>query len=82
VKTEAPFLPGFQSSQIFSGFDSKYRVELQEAIFNIVWFGEGRWNWKDIYEMPIFLRKFWIRKINSIVEDQQAVQQRRSKNIK
>lgn len=66
---EAPSIAGFQSDLIFSGFNSKYRLELHESIFNIVWFGEGRWSWQDIYEMPIFLRIFWIKKMQSIVKE-------------
>jgi hypothetical protein len=66
---EAPSKVGFQSDLIFSGFNSKYRLELHESIFNMVWFGEGRWSWQDIYEMPIFLRRFWIKKIQGIMKN-------------
>jgi hypothetical protein len=69
VRTEAPSKVGFQSDLIFSGFNDKYRLELHESIFNIVWFGEGRWSWQDIYEMPIFLRRFWIKKMQGIVKE-------------
>jgi len=71
VNAEAPLLPGFQLSLIFSGFNTKYRLQLHETIFDIVWFGEGRWSWQDIYDMPIFLRRYWIKRINGIAKDRQ-----------
>mgnify|MGYP003630482556 FL=1 len=71
MNTEAPLLPGFQLSLIFSGFNAKYRLQLHETIFDIVWFGEGRWSWQDIYDMPVFLRRYWIKRINGIVKDRQ-----------
>lgn len=85
MKTEAPLLPGFPLKLIFSGFNSQYRLQLHESIFEIVWFGEGRWSWQDIYEMPIFLRRFWIKKINGIVKDQEESikrQQQQRKSIR
>ncbi len=72
MKTEAPLLPGFPSELIFSGFDSEYRLQLHESIFNLIWFGEGRWSWDDIYHMPLFLRKYWIKRVTSILEAQQS----------
>ncbi len=72
MKPEAPLLPGFQSELIFSGFDSEYRLQLHESIFNLIWFGEGRWSWDDIYHMPLFLRKYWIKRVTSILEAQQS----------
>ena len=29
-----------------------------------MWHGEGRWDWNTIYNMPVFLRNFWIDSIN------------------
>jgi hypothetical protein len=66
---EAPLKPGFHSELIFSGFNKQYRLKLHESIFDMVWFGEGRWSWQDIYEMPIFLRRFWIKKIERIMKE-------------
>lgn len=30
----------------------------------MMWHGEGRWDWNTIYNMPVFLRNFWIDAIN------------------
>jgi hypothetical protein len=33
-------------------------------IFDLIWWGAGRWDWNTIYNMPIFLRTFWLQKLN------------------
>jgi hypothetical protein len=69
---EAPLLPGFLLDQTFFGFKPEDRVRLHENIFNLIWHGDGRWDWDDIYHMPIFLRTFWTKKLNSILESRIA----------
>lgn len=69
---EAPLQPGFRLEQTFFGFKPEDRVQLHENIFNLIWHGEGRWHWDDIYHMPIFLRSFWTKKVNSIIESRMA----------
>ena len=60
----APLLPGFLLEQTFFGFKPEDRTILHENIFNLIWVGEGRWDWNTVYNMPIFLRKFWIEQVN------------------
>jgi hypothetical protein len=64
----APSKQCFQLTQTFFGFDASYRVQLQDTIFDMIWFGEGRWDWDTIYNMPVFLRNHWINRINDIVK--------------
>jgi hypothetical protein len=69
VKTEAPSSLGFKLEQTFFGFKPQDRVQLHENIFNLIWHGEGRWDWDTIYTMPIFLRKFYIKRVNAIIQE-------------
>lgn len=83
---EAPSRPCFQLEPTFFGFKPEDRVPNHENIFNLIWFGEGRWNWNDVYHMPIFLRNFWIQRCNEIKSDKEdairaAAQKRKSKSI-
>jgi len=68
VKTEAPLLPCFALEETFFGFKPEDRVNLHSNIFDLIWAGEGRWDWQTVYNMPIFLRTFYIKKINSLYE--------------
>lgn len=80
----APSKQCFQLGLIFFGFDASYRVQLQDTIFDMIWFGEGRWDWDTVYNMPVFLRNFWIKKINNIIQqrEQHAKQQAVTKKPK
>lgn len=78
MKTEAPSLRCFQLGSTFFGFKPQDRVRNHENIFNLIWFGEGRWNWDDVYHMPIFLRSYWIDKCNAIQEERVAARKKRA----
>lgn len=76
----APSSPGFQLAQTFFGFKPEDRVAHHESLFNLLWYGAGRWDWETLYNMPVYLRRFWIKKINKMTEEaQQRAEQQRSK---
>jgi hypothetical protein len=79
---EAPSNLGFKLDQTFFGFSPQDRVQLHENIFNLLWHGEGRWDWDTIYNMPIFLRKFYIKRVNAIIQERidRAEQQQKQKS--
>ncbi len=68
---EAPSLLGFQLDQTFFGFKPEDRVTFHENIFNFIWYSDGKFSWDDVYNMPIFLRNFYTKKINKIFSQQQ-----------
>jgi len=69
VRMGAPSSPGFRLEQTFFGFKPEDRVKLHESLFNLVWFGAGRWDWETLYTMPVYIRRFWIKKINKMNEE-------------
>jgi hypothetical protein len=69
VSLGTPSLQCFRLDQTFFGFKAEDRVQLHESLFNLVWHGAGRWTWQDLYNMPVYLRRFWIRKLNYMVEE-------------
>lgn len=64
MKTEAPSKQGFRLDQTFFGFNSNDRIRLHKTLFDLIWAGAGRWDWDTVYNMPIFLRNFWIDSLN------------------
>lgn len=79
VNREAPFLQCFRLTSTFFGFNPRDRVKNHENIFNLIWFGDGRWSWDDVYHMPIFLRSYWIDKCNEIREQRIAQSKQQNK---
>jgi hypothetical protein len=64
VKRGAPSKPGFALDQNFFGFKPEYQVQIHEQLFDLLWAGDGRWQWDTIYNLPIHIRRMWISKIN------------------
>ncbi len=76
----APSLLDFKLDQTFFGFKPVDRIKLHENLFNLIWHGAGRWDWDTVYNMPIFLRRFYISKVNKIIENQnKAVEEQKRK---
>lgn len=75
----APSLRHFKLDQTFFGYKREDRPKLHDTLFDLVWAGEGRWDWDTVYNMPIFLRNFWIRKINRISEKRKQLADKRKK---
>ncbi len=67
MKTEAPSQLGFHLDQTFFGYKADDRIVLHENLFNLIWWGEGRWDWNTVYNMPIPIRKLWTKKVNDII---------------
>lgn len=68
--------------QTFFGFKPEDRVDLHDNLFNLLWHGEGRWDWDTLYNMPIFLRTFYIKRVNKIIQDRKAQQQANLEQLK
>lgn len=66
----APSLLPFNLEQTFFGFDPKSRVTFHENIFNLLWYANGRLSWDDIYNMPIFLRNYYVKRVNKMIEEE------------
>lgn len=85
----APSKPGFNLESTFFGFEPKHQVELHNQLFELIWAGDGRWSWDEIYHLPLHVRKLWIAKINKMraeenerietLKQKQQAKQRRSK---
>jgi hypothetical protein len=63
----------------FFGFKPEDRVTLHDNLFELLMRGDGRWDWNTLYNLPVHLRKFWIRKINQKTEKQnEQIEQKNS----
>ncbi len=63
----------------FFGFKPEDRVTLHDNLFELLMRGDGRWDWNTLYNLPVFIRKFWIRKINQKTEKQnEQIEQKNS----
>ena len=64
----------FPSASIFFGLTlntaGEFRKSLFTQIHNIVYHGNGGYDWHTVYNMPIWLRKFTFNEINDFIKDE------------
>lgn len=63
----------------FFGLTSNYRLELFKQIHEIVFHGKGGYTWYDVYNMPIWLRKFTFRELQEFYEKENKRYQKQVK---
>ena len=68
-------MPCFNLTLTFFGFKPEHQVQFHNQLFDLLWAGEGRWSFEDIYMMPLRIRKLWISRINKIRSDEAAAQE-------
>ena len=67
---EIPFALQLTSDWTFFGLTPSYRVQKQEQIFDLVYHSKGGFTYNDVYNMPIYLRTFYILKMSKMFSDQ------------
>ena len=60
----APSILNFKLGENFFGIDARYKVALHDQLFELVWAGDGKWDWDTVYNLPLHLKRMWIVKIN------------------
>src|SRR6056300_1721658 len=59
----------------FFGLTQEYRYNLFKTIHEIVFFGNGGYDWFTVYDMPIWLRKATFNFINESIKRQSDAEQ-------
>jgi len=75
----APSHQRFRLDLTFFGYKREDRPKIHELLFDLVWAGEGRWDWDTVYNMPIWQREFWIKKINKIQDQRKQARDKAQK---
>ena len=79
---ETPTLPCFNLTPTFFGFKPEHQVYFHNQLFDLLWAGEGRWSFEDIYTMPLRIRKLRVSRINKIRSDEATDRQERIEQSK
>ena len=66
----------------FFGLTQKYRVDFQSAIFDLIYHSNGGFSYLDVYHMPVYLRTFYLHKLNKMFTDQKKEQEKQSKAMR
>ena len=66
----------------FFGLTSEYRIRLFSQIHDIVFYGNGGFDWPTVYNMPIWLRKFTFNKIQEHFNKENERTEQLAKQVK
>ena len=47
----------------FFGLGLNYKPILHEEIFTLIYHSHGGFNWSDVYTMPVWLRKYYMKQL-------------------
>jgi len=48
----------------------------------LIYYGKGGFNWSDVYEMPIWLRTFYLKSIEKALREKNEAQKKAAKKSK
>jgi len=80
-RPENPFVLHFPSESIFSGLPPNYRLTVHQNIFDLIHFGKG-FTWQDAYNLPIFIRTFYIKSIEKVIKARQKAEEKSMKKMR
>jgi len=66
----------------FFGLTPEYRQNLFSQIHEIVFHGNGGYDWHTLYNMPIWLRNFTFKKIEEWYKKQEEAQNKANNQLK
>lgn len=64
-----PFVLQLPSDHRFFGLNFDYNQKVYEQIFDLCYYGQGGFQFRDVMEMPVNLRSFYYMKLGSIIEE-------------
>ena len=71
----------FKLDWTFFGLTQKYRLHIQEACFDLVYYGKG-FTYTEVYNMPVYLRNFFIQKLNKIFKKRNEEQKKQERSMR
>lgn len=62
----------------FFGLPIEYRLGLHKEIFSMCYAGKGGFQFNEIYNMPIYLRRYYLKMMADAIEEEQKQYQSNS----
>lgn len=62
----------------FFGLGPDYKLGLHEEIFSLCYYGKGGFSWEEVYNLPIYLRRFYIQQVSKAIEAKNKAEQESS----
>lgn len=66
-------------AQTFFGLTQEYKVEVLKNIMTVAHYSKGAFSVMDLYNMPVYMRNFFIREFGKLKEEESKQIERASK---
>ena len=66
----------------FFGLSPKFKPLIHSQIFELIYYGKGGFNWSDIYSMPVWLRNFYYKKLETAIKEKNKAEEDATKKAK
>lgn len=66
----------------FFGLNPNYRKHLHAHIFDLIYHGNGGFTFSDVYNFPIWVRKFYINKIIEFKKEEKQAHDKEAAKIR
>jgi hypothetical protein len=63
----------------FFGLQAKNKLDIHEEIFNLIFYSKGGFTFTEAYNLPITLRRFYLRRLNKEYEDTNKAMEKQQK---
>jgi hypothetical protein len=72
----------WKSPPSFFGLLPEHRPLIHEQVFQLIYFGKGGFTFDEVYNMPIYLRKFYFKRLEKeyITEAEEIKKQQKKVN--
>ena len=60
----------WKSPPSFFGLQPEDKPLIHEQVFQLIYFGKGGFTFDEVYNMPIYLRRFYLKRLDSQYEDE------------
>ena len=68
--------------QAFFGLTPEYKLSIHDTIFAMVTYGKGGWTFTDVYNLPVFLRMYYMKKLTETIDREAAAASGKSSSPK
>jgi len=71
----------WKSPLSFFGLQPKNKLDIHEEIFNLLHYAKGGFTFTEAYNLPITLRRFYLKRLNKEYEDRTKESQKQQQKI-
>ncbi len=70
------------SDSTFFGLTRNYKLHVADQIFDLTYHSQGAFSYTEVRNMPVYMRLYYMRRLNKLFEDQNKSREKSIKEMK